>query len=93
MGYIFSGISHYYYIQNTLAFQLCFIRRYYKIRYSFEWRSSIDEYINVVKYLNLFTFVDPMFDYQIVEDDELPEKVQGETDVINHIIRIKQSIR
>ena len=27
MGYIFSGISHYYYIQNTLAFQLCFIRQ------------------------------------------------------------------
>ena len=53
----------------------------------------IYKYINVVKYLDLFTFVDPMFDYQIVEDDELPEKVQGETDVINHIIRIKQSIR
>ena len=53
----------------------------------------IYKYINVVKYLDLFTFVDPMFDYQIVEDVELPEKVHGETDVINHIIRIKQSIR
>ena len=53
---------------------------------------EFDEYINVVKYLDFLTFIDPMFDYQIVEDNELPEGVQAETDVINHIIRIKQSI-
>ena len=53
---------------------------------------EFDEYINVVKYLDVLTFIDPMYDYQIAEDDELPETVQGETDVVNHIIRIRQSI-
>lgn len=59
-------------------------RRFLKVEF--------DEFIDVVKYLDFLTFVDPMYDYQIVEDDELPERVQGETDVVNHIIRIKQSI-
>lgn len=53
---------------------------------------EFDEYIDVVKYLDFLTFVDPMYDYQIVEDDTLAETVQGETDVVNHIIKIKQSI-
>ena len=33
-----------------------------------------------------------MFDYQIVEDNELPKSIQGKTDVVNHVIKIKQSV-
>lgn len=53
---------------------------------------EFDEYIEVARYLDLLTFIDPMFDYQIVDDNMLPKSVQGETDVVNHIIRIKQSV-
>ena len=53
---------------------------------------EFDEYIEVARYLDVLTFIDPMFDYQIVDDDALPKSIQGETDVVNHIIRIKQSV-
>ena len=50
------------------------------------------DYINIVDYLDIMTKHDYLFDYEIVADDEMEESKQAETDVINHYIRIKQSV-
>jgi len=50
------------------------------------------DYINVVKLLDIMIKYDSLFDYEIAPDNEMEENLQAETDVINHFIRIKQSV-
>lgn len=51
-----------------------------------------EEYIQVAKYLDVLSLFDPLYDYHIVDDSELPDTVQGDMDAVNHIIRIKESV-
>lgn len=46
----------------------------------------------IIELLDVLTVVFPKFNYEIVEDDELPEFIHADTDIISGNIRIKESI-
>lgn len=49
-------------------------------------------YFPIVELLDVLCLLFPKFSYEIVEDDVFPDNVHADTDVINHHIRIKQSV-
>jgi Zn-dependent peptidase ImmA (M78 family) len=49
-------------------------------------------YFPVVQLLELMSVLFPKFHFEVVEDDDLPRDVHADTDVENHIIRIKRSV-
>ena len=49
-------------------------------------------YFPVVQFLELMSEIFPRFHFEVVEDDELPQGVHADTDVENHIIRIKRFV-
>jgi len=49
-------------------------------------------YFPVVQFLELMSVIFPKFHFEVVEDYELPSGVHADTDVENHIIRIKRSV-
>lgn len=53
-----------------------------------------EAYIPIVKFLEGMEeiFEEDNFTVEIIPDNELPESVQGDTDVINNVIRIKESV-
>ena len=49
-------------------------------------------YFPVVQLLELMSELFPRFHFEVVEDNELPGGVHADTDIENHIIRIKRSV-
>ena len=49
-------------------------------------------YFPVAPFLELMPEIFPKFHFEVVEDDELPPGVHADTDVENHIIRVKRSV-
>ena len=50
-------------------------------------------YFPIVEILDVFTEVfSPKFNYEIVDDNELPENTHADTDILSGLIRIKESV-
>lgn len=49
-------------------------------------------YFPIVELLDVLCMIFPRFSYEIVEDGIFPENIHADTDVMNHHIRIKQSV-
>ena len=49
-------------------------------------------YFPIVEILDVLAEIDPKFNYEIVDDNELPENTHADTDILTGHIRIKESI-
>lgn len=60
------------------------------IRKIFSYENTL--YFPVTKFLEVLPEISSEFNFEIVEDHELPFSVHADTDVLNHCIRIKNSV-
>lgn len=50
------------------------------------------KYVPIVEVLDALVEMDPEFTYEVVTDDQFPESIHADTDVISKYIRIKESV-
>ena len=72
------------------------LSRYNLRNYAFQLRKLLNVekqlYFPVMEFLEVLPDVFSQLSWEIVEDTEFPQFVHGETDVLNHYIKIRQSV-
>ena len=72
------------------------LSRYNLRNYAFQLRKLLNVekqlYFPVMEFLEVLPDIFSQLSWEIVEDTEFPQFVHGETDVLNHYIKIRQSV-
>ena len=81
-------MSQYYVVEGKTRKQLRTLAKI--VRETLHLENAI--WFPIVELLDVLPMVFPKFNYEIVEDDELPTLVHADTDIVSGNIRIKESI-